>query len=91
MITLDQDTNDVFEKATETWGHPSQWSMAVGECGEFVALEGLRVQGRLTDEKAVDEIADVLIMMLQMRKHYGESVVDERIQYKLNRLRGRLR
>lgn len=90
MIKLDEVTENMFVKATETWGDDAQWAMAIGECGEFVTLEGLRVQGRLTDEKVIDEIADVIIMMLQMRKRFGEGAVDERIKYKLNRLHGKL-
>ena len=80
----------ILRKALDTWGEFEQEQMAFGECGEFVALAGRKVQGRMTAEAMVDEIADVTIMMRQMAHLYGLGLVHERIQYKLNRLTAKL-
>lgn len=86
MEFLDEHGLSILNRAVQQWGIESQWSMAIGECGEFVALEGKRVQGRLSDYDALDEIADVLVMMHQMSIVYGYELVKQRIDYKLSRL-----
>jgi hypothetical protein len=80
----------ILQAAIDTWGVNSQMMMAFGECGEFVALAGRHVQGRLTPEAIIDEIADVTIMMRQMAKIYGLRAVEQRIEYKLLRLQLRI-
>jgi hypothetical protein len=86
-----EDLDKLFETALDVYGFEAQWAVAVGECGEFVALEGLRVQGRLTEEKIVDEVSDVLLMMLQLRFKIGKDKIDERVAYKVNRLKQRIK
>jgi hypothetical protein len=78
--------DETMGKAIEKWGVDSQWHVAVGECGEFVALTGLQAEGRLTLDKVIDEVADVTIMMRQMANIYGVDAVNERIKFKLDRL-----
>lgn len=82
---------DVCGRAVKAYGRESQICMAVGECGEFLTLIGRQAQGRATDDAWIDEIADVFIMMLQMRSLWGETLVDDRIREKLIRLSSRLR
>lgn len=88
MTELEQE--EILQRAIDTWGRHEQEQMAIGECGEFLALFGRKVQGRLTREAMVDEIADVTIMMRQMARIYGEDLVKVRIQYKLRRLEEKL-
>lgn len=76
----------IFANAAKTWGLPSQESMAVGECGEFIALQGKKVQGRDTREDWISEIADVIITMEQMAILFGYSDVQKMINYKMIRL-----
>lgn len=38
-----------------------------------------------TEEAIIDEVADVLVMVFGMRKHFGADAVDARALYKLNR------
>ncbi|WP_306600739.1 hypothetical protein [Geothrix sp. 21YS21S-2] len=85
-----RDADAILHKALKTWGQHEQEQMAFGECGEFVALAALKVQGRLTTEAVVDEIADVTIMMRQMAHLYGLAQVEERIRFKLDRLAKKL-
>ena len=78
--------DEIMIMALRTFGDAKQEAVAIGECGEFVALAGLKAQGRITREQAIDEIADVSIMMRQMAHVYGVEDVDRRIEFKLNRL-----
>ncbi len=64
--------------------------MAFGECGEFVTLAGRMVQGRASEEDFIDEIADNILMMAQMRRMFGEEKVDARLAYKMDRLKSRI-
>lgn len=53
-----------------------------------------RVGGRAVkpeaEEKLIDEIADVIVMMEQMALIYGYEQVDQRVKFKIDRLKGRL-
>lgn len=81
---------DTLDQAIATWGLYEQKQMAVGECGEFLALYGKEVQGRALPEHYHDEIADVMIMMEQMAKIYGYEQVLARKEYKMARLQVRI-
>jgi NTP pyrophosphatase (non-canonical NTP hydrolase) len=87
-----KDYDEVFQKALWTWGGESQENMAIEECSEFIkAICKLRRNGGDAEfAELVDEIADVIIMMRQMTISVGEDKVNERIDFKVNRLRGRL-
>lgn len=45
----------------------------------------------VSDEQLIDEVADVLVMVFQMRQIFGPSQVDNRILFKLNRMMERIR
>lgn len=42
-------------------------------------------------ERLVDEVADVIIMMIQMTLLLGEEEVNDRIEFKLKRLQDRMK
>jgi hypothetical protein len=90
MIKLDLNELTVLRSALATWGKDSQFKMAFGECGEFIALCGRQAQGRATDEEFCSEIADVFVMMAQMREIFGPEKVDAVIDYKIDRLKKKL-
>ena len=87
----------ILSLAIEKWGEDSQIGMAIEECAEcIVALRKLsRVGGRDIDstkvhEAVIDEIADVTIMMRQLAMIFGFASVENRIKYKIERLKVRL-
>ncbi len=86
MIYLGAKYRSIFARALALWGFDSQVQMAYGECGEFITLAGRKQQGRGSDSEYIDEIADNLIMMTQMRNLFGPDKVDARIKYKMDRL-----
>lgn len=80
-------TMNVYKKALEHFGESNQVSMAKGECGEFIAAATQYfTQGRGDAESVAEEIADVEIMMSQMREVIGNDLVDKVKGKKLDRL-----
>jgi len=88
--------SDIYQRAINAFGEENQINKAIEECAEFIAIavKGVkwqRIDDQMIDvnnsgERTVDEIADLTIMMQQMRLIFGSAVVDERIAFKLARL-----
>lgn len=95
-MSISQDQSTILAQAIAKWGEESQRGMAIEECAEFIvaARKVSRVGGREIKPQAVenviDEIADVEIMMHQMGLIYGRDAINERIAFKIERLKGRL-
>jgi hypothetical protein len=69
------------------WGQLAQMVKACEGMGELTVQLCKVVNHSPTVRSAIiDEIADVLIMVLQLREAYEPSVVDQRAEYKLDRL-----
>ena len=64
--------------------------MLIGEFGELLTLFGRRAQGRDTPEDWISEIADCMIMLEQMAIMHGYVKVQEKLDYKIQRLQNRL-
>lgn len=88
IFTEEQDK--ILDRAVRLWGKYAQERMAVGECGEFIALQGRSAQNRDSNEDWISEIADVIIMMEQMAKLYGYEQVKEMVNFKMERLSGKI-
>lgn len=86
---------DVLNKAIEVWGNEAQLEMVIEECLELaLALQKLkRKRGNPLDKinNVVDEIADVKIMIYQAERIFGSQPVNERVEFKINRLKERLK
>ena len=87
---MPSDAADLYRRAIETWGEAAQLDKATEEACELGA-ELARFQNGLTDEAHLaDEIADVEIMLEQLRMLLGEGYVDAAREEKLERLDERL-
>ena len=84
----------ILQKAIEKWGIKAQTEMIIEECLELaVALQKLkRLRGDMEqkEENVIDEIADVKIMIKQAEKIFPIERINERIDFKMNRLNSRL-
>lgn len=82
----------VYDAAIAHWGADYQTLKAIEEMAELtkaISKDFYSVGG--TTDELVDEIADVTIMMEQLRMIYGvDRAVQDRIDYKIRRLAGRL-
>jgi NTP pyrophosphatase (non-canonical NTP hydrolase) len=85
--------DDIFLKAIHTWGGNAQEMMAIEECSELIKAI-CKFNRKPTTGKEftdlIDEIADVTIMMRQMAIIVGPERVEERIKFKIERLKKRL-
>lgn len=80
----------ICREAVGIFGYESQERMAIEEMSELMDALMKRRRGRVTDEEVITEIADVTIMMEQLRWAYGRKEVDREIERKIERLRQRI-
>ena len=84
----------ILQQAIDTWGINAQCEMIEEECMELaLALQKFkRTRGNKEDKYAniIDEIADVTIMILQAQRIFDADMIQERIDFKMNRLKVRL-
>lgn len=81
----------VYEKALQTWGVEAQIMMAIEEMSELTKELCKHHRGRPNIEDIADEIADVTIMLEQLRLIFGvNDAVCAHMDYKVLRLQSRL-
>jgi len=83
----------IYQRALNLWGYEAQLNMAIEELGELIVkLAKLRrlVNGSNEDDVA-SEIADVEIMMAQLRLMIGNELVEKAKRKKLVRLEERVK
>ena len=56
------DLENLYKKAMETYGFPTQAAMVVEECSELTNAICKFRRGRVDDDDIITEIADVMIM-----------------------------
>lgn len=87
MVNYSQTENHLFDKALAKWGLDFQMGCATEEMGELITAINQYKRGRLTEEQVIEEIADVIIMMGQLRYYFGEDLVDDMIIHKMGKLK----
>ena len=88
--TLEIDERTTLD-AVLKWGVEDQVEQAIEEMAELtVALQHAKRAREGAAENMVEEIADVFIMMAQLRQVVGPELVDEWIRAKMVRLRERI-
>lgn len=86
-----EDRKTVYLEAIKTYGSEHQLNKFDEELGEFLTELGRMRNGRGDRNKFADELADLTIMLEQMRFIYGlNPEVCRRMDYKVLRLRGRI-
>lgn len=85
-MTID-DILSVGERALCAYGSESQVGMLAEECGELLTAVNRRARGRCNDVDVLEEVADVVIVALQMGLLHGDAEqVEAAIEAKLLRL-----
>ena len=84
-------TTKLLLRAIDIWGIHGQVTKTVEELAELTVelAKFLNYDGSI--DRICDEIADVQIMLDQMKLIHGPGKVNARIQVKLNRLEGTLK
>ena len=86
-----EERKEIYEKALKTWGTPAQIMMALEEMSELTKELCKHFRGRPNGAEIIDEVADVTIMMEQLRLILGiNEAVCEQMDVKMLRLKKRL-
>lgn len=88
---IDDPLTDICRRALWRFGVNRQKVKAMEECGELIVQLAKRHSDNsislVPPPDVIDEIADVTIMMRQLAIAYGEAEVQQRIDFKVDRLR----
>lgn len=80
-----------LNKVINFFGKTHQLEKAKEECLELaVSLQRYLKGGRDTEKDVIDEIADVSIMIQQLKLIFDSEKIDKRIEYKLERLENKI-
>lgn len=85
-----KEINEITTKAIETYGQDPQIWMTIEEMSKLGNALAKYRRNRVTELDICEEIADVLIMCIQMSKIFGEERVKQMFEDKLKRLKERL-
>lgn len=85
----------IWTKAIKTYGVPAQMDMLVEECAELIVevnhyKRNLVKGGETNLSKLLSEIADVEIMIKQMKLIFNENTINGIVEFKTRRLRERI-
>lgn len=79
----------IFKKAIKLWGEPLQKMMAIEEMSELTKEIVKSIRGKDNKDKIAEEIADVDIMLCQLKIMYGvHDDVEKHREFKIKRLQG---
>lgn len=84
------DSEPLCQEAIDLWGIDAQVFMAIEEMAELTNALCKMKRGRTKPEDIITEIADVQIMMEQLRLFFGKEEVDTERNRKLVRLHDRM-
>ncbi len=76
----------IIVDALETFGTERQVTKCIEECGELITALAKYREGCATIEDVWDELADVGIMLRQMRRVFGQAGVECRTVQKMEKL-----
>ena len=85
-----QEINKILTDAIEIYGEDSQIWMTIEEMSELGNALAKYRRGRVTREDICEEIADVIIMMIQLSKIFDQDYISNYLESKLDRLDKRL-
>jgi NTP pyrophosphatase (non-canonical NTP hydrolase) len=86
-IVKSKEEDDALTAAPVLFGAESQIGMVMEECGELLSALNKYRRGRASAEQVGEEVADVIVMMLQMSKMFGgDFFVQANINGKLQHL-----
>jgi len=81
---------DIYKRAIEKWGVKAQVDQLIEECAEVIEAVSHYRRGKCSADDVRGELADLYIMVAQMRLIYGEEMCDEAIAEKLESLEAKL-
>lgn len=86
----EEEFDETISLAIKTYGKEAQTHMLFEEMAELQNALCKLARGRGSNRDVCEEIADVMIMCLQMAQIYGPELVEGWAEYKIARLKDRL-
>ena len=86
----EKEFDETISLAIKTYGKEAQTQMLFEEIAELQNALCKLARGRGSNRDVCEEIADVMIMCLQMAQIYGPELVEGWAEYKIARLKDRL-
>ena len=87
---MNESIADLCAEAIDIYGEEAQTWMAIEEMAELSNAIAKHRRGRVTNEDVCEEIADVVIMMIQLAAIFGPDEVNDFLEQKIDRLEKRL-
>lgn len=87
----DKEFDEIIQLAIQTYGKEAQTQMLFEEMAELQNALCKLSRGRGTVSDVCEEIADVMIMCFQMAQIYGSKSVEQMANFKMHRLKERLK
>lgn len=80
----------LYKQAIKNWGAVNQVFMVMEETGEMLNALAKVNRNRSTNHEVITEVVDVWILMEQMAEIFGWEEFEKELDFKLERLKGRL-
>lgn len=77
----------IYQATIARWGVDAQYDQAIEECAELIAALKHFKRGKISRHEVIDELADVTLMLGQLRWMFGEELVASAINRKLEKLK----
>lgn len=90
MNIITEKQEKLCEKAIKTFGAEDQINMVTEECGELLSALNKYRRGRIGKDDVITEIADVLIMCVQLAYLFGYYETQDEVTHKISRLSQRI-
>lgn len=86
--TMTDDCKNVYKLALEKWGRQAQLGMAIEEMAELIQAINKFSRGKVSVDSISEEIADVEIMMEQLKEIFANKTYVNLVKIKkINRLK----
>lgn len=80
------DREALYRATLDKWGEAAQLDQTVEECAELIAALKHYRRGKISKDQVIDELADVSLMIGQLRWMFGDADVDQAIETKIAKL-----
>jgi NTP pyrophosphatase (non-canonical NTP hydrolase) len=77
---------EIYRRTLEKWGVEAQYDQAVEECAELIAVLKHYRRGKVDEDRVIEELADVWLMVGQLAFMFGEERVRGVVQVKVDKL-----
>lgn len=86
MITVDEKFNPIFDRWLDDYGIEAQLGQLQEECAELIVAINHYKRGRTDVGRVIEESADVLGMIMQIRHVFGPRLFDDTVEDLYNKL-----